>query len=107
MRLDINRRDTEILIDALSQPAGVTQVDRRRAEELRGKLQAQLGQNGSPLQPNRMPIRCAWPSTDMLRSKPKPNQFYHKPRQPKPRLGSKNEQDKPTLTVDNILKGLL
>lgn len=107
MRLDLSRRDTEILIDALGQPSGVTQVDRRRAEELRGKLQAQLGQNGGPPIAARLPIRCAWPSTDMLRGKPKPNQFYHKPHEAKPRLGSKNEQDKQTITTADVLKGLL
>jgi len=97
-------RDFKILIDALSQPAGVTKNDRGAASALRDRLMELLSIDTKPKKVIKFtPLPAQWP-TGLVKRDKKQNWAHHKPREKKlVELNNSNTQER----IDNILEGLI
>ncbi len=73
MRLDITKQEHQIIIDALSMPAGVSKPFRKHAEALRERLMYQVGQQ--PILKPITRIRGHWP-TNHVTPTPRANWAY-------------------------------
>lgn len=102
MRFDFTSREAHILVDALAMPMGVAKVDRGLADQLREKMKAQLGAPSPPTQKSTGFIRSHWPENHLL-----PTKKQRAPKAPKVSLPKSTTPAKKTLTVENILNGLL
>ncbi len=94
--LHLTPLEVAIIIDALSMPAGVTSNNRPTAETLRLRLKHQMCYVAPPTAP-RIPIKSAWPDNPVTRSKK-----VSLPKATKPKI-----EKPPTLTVEDILEGLV
>ena len=102
--MSLSRQDLQILVYALDQPSGVPKALRPNAYALQDRLKHLLCQPTTPPEKNRVPIKSAWPANPTINSgKIK----VDKPKTPKVPLIKSTTPKKPTLTVENVLKGLV